>query len=311
VHLCGGGGEGGPESGIGEIALADILSAGVTTVVGVLGLDDRAKTLRGLHAKAKALESKGITAYLYTGSYSIPAPTLTGCIIDDLTLVGHVIGTGEVAISDHRSTAASVGELIRLAAQTHTGGMLGGKAGVLHIHVGDGKDGLGPLLELIDRTDLPMGMFVPTHVNRNERLFHQAVKYLKNGGRIDLTAGETAGIPVPEAVARLQEAKADLARVTVSSDANGSVPGGGTASIQALYDDVRACIQDGILPPDGAFRLVTENVARCLKLHPAKGVLQEGSDGDILVTDRQFNLVKLIAGGSLVAGNVMPVVSAL
>ncbi len=300
VHLIGGGGEGGPRSAVPELAYQDIIQAGVTTVVGVLGMDCYARNLRQLHAKAKALEIQGLTAFLYTGSYAVPAPTLTGSVTDDLILVDGVIGTGEVAISDHRSSVASVDELVKLAAQTHAGAMLGSKAGVVHFHVGDGRQGLDPLLDLLARTDLPMDMFVPTHINRSEQLFREGIKYLKSGGRIDLTAGETNGIAVHDALARLQKMNLNLAKVTVSSDANGSIPGGGISPIQALFDDIRSCIFLDGMAPEVAFRFVTENVAQCLKLYPAKGALLESSDADILITDSQYNLIKLFCKGSMV-----------
>lgn len=300
VHLIGGGGEGGPQSAIPELAYQDIIQAGVTTVVGILGMDRYARNLSQLHARVKALGIQGLSAYLYTGSYAVPPPTLTGTVATDLILIDGVIGTGEVAISDHRSSVASVDELIKLAAQTHTGGMLGCKAGVVHLHVGDGRQGLDPLLDLLARTDLPMDMFVPTHINRSEQLFREGIKYLKSGGRIDLTAGETNGVAVHDALARLQKMSLDLTRVTVSSDANGSIPGGGVSPIQALFDDIKSCIFLDDMAPEVAFRFVTENVAQCLKLYPTKGALQEGSDADILITDSNYNLIKLFCKGSLV-----------
>jgi len=69
------------------------------------------------------------------------------------------------------------------------GGLVGKKAGVVHIHVGDGKKGLEPVIELVANSDFPIEMFVPTHLNRNRTLFFQAIEYAKMGGNIDLTAG--------------------------------------------------------------------------------------------------------------------------
>lgn len=300
VHLIGGGGEGGPQSVVPELAYQDIIQAGVTTVVGILGMDCYARNLRQLHARTKALQRQGLTAYLYTGSYAVPPPTLTGTVTDDLVLIDCVLGVGEVAISDHRSTVASTEDLIKLSAQAHAGGMLSCKAGVVHLHVGEGRQGLAPLLDLLARTDLPMDMFVPTHINRNESLFREGIKYLKSGGRIDLTAGETHGIAVPDALARLRKMDLDLSRVTVSSDANGSIPGGGVSPIQALFDDIKSCIFPDGMAAEAAFRFATENVAQCLKLYPAKGTLQQGSDADILIADSQYNLIKLFCKGSMV-----------
>lgn len=298
VHLLGGGGEEGPESRTGELAPGDIIKAGATTVIGLLGVDCYTRSMGELYIKGKALEAQGISTYLYTGSSSVPAHTLTGSIVSDLIYIDKVIGVGEVAIADHLSTLVSLESFIQLASDAHIGGLLGGKAGVVHIHVGDGKDGLDSLLRLLDASDLPVECFIPTHVNRNESLFRQAAKYCKAGGFIDLTAGETNGISVPDAIAMLISIKADLKHVTVSSDGNGSIPGGGTASVRALYEDIKSCMLTGLLPPDQAMRLVTENVARALKLHPTKGALQEGSDADILVTDRQFSPSKLFCKGN-------------
>lgn len=299
VHIIGGGGEQGFASRVGEIDIHDILRAGVTTLVGLLGTDDQTRSLETLFAKAKGLEQQGITAYLYTGSYSVPAVTFTQNVENDLILIDRVIGTGETAISDHRSSQPDLRALLALARATHLGGLLGGKAGVVHFHVGDGKRGLAPLLELVEESDLPMEMFVPSHVNRNPMLFEQAEAYWKDGGNIDLTAGETAGLPVPAAMRRLANSGLGLERVTVSSDANGSIPQGGVGAIQALYDDVIDCITEEKISPESVLRTVTENVARVLKLYPAKGTLREGSDADMILTDKNYQINKLFCMGKL------------
>lgn len=297
VHIIGGGGEQGFSSRVPEIDIYDILKAGVTTLVGLLGTDACTRSLEALYAKAKGLEIQGITTYIYTGSYSIPVITFTQSIVKDLVLIDKVIGTGEIALSDHRSSHADSTVLLKLASDTHIGGLLGGKAGVVHLHIGDGKAGLFPLLQLIKSSDLPQEQFVPTHVNRNALLFHQAEEYWKSGGNIDLTAGESAGLAVPEAVRRLLNSKSDLSRVTVSSDANGSIPGGGVGKIQCLYNDIQNCIVKEKINPEIVFPLVTENVAKVLKLYPQKGTLQEGSDADILITDKEYHIKKLFCRG--------------
>lgn len=299
VHIIGGGGEEGFPSRIGEIDVRSVLQSGVTALVGLLGTDDRTKSLTALFAKAKSLERQGISTYLYTGSYSVPVVTYTQSIANDLIFIDKVIGTGEIAISDHRSSHPDLQALRALAHETHVGGLLSGKAGVVHFHLGDGSEGLSALLQLVEQSEFPPEMFVPSHVNRNPALFEQALTYRKSGGNIDLTAGEHAGISVPIAIARLLTQTEELERVTVSSDANGSIPGGGVGEIGCLFRDIRDCIVSQGISAQTAVRPVTENVARLLKLYPAKGVLRQGSDADILITDKNYQINKLFCMGKL------------
>ena len=130
VHILGGGGEGGAKSRTPEIMLTDITLGGVTTVVGCLGTDGCTRTMTNLLAKARGLEEEGITTYVYTGSYQVPVRTLTGSIMDDVILLEKVVGTGEIAISDHRSSQPTKEEFARIVADTRVGGILSGKAGL-------------------------------------------------------------------------------------------------------------------------------------------------------------------------------------
>ena len=297
VHIIGGGGEEGFASRLPEISAEEIHAAGVTTLVGLLGADGSTRSLPALYAKAKALEAQGITTYIYAGSYAMPPVTFTGSIVKDLVLIDKVIGAGELAISDHRSSHPTLSDLTKLACNVHLGGLLGGKAGILHLHVGDGRDGLSLLFEMMRQTDLPVNMFIPTHTNRNPRLFSEAMDYCRAGGRIDLTAGEVAGIPVPQAITKLIDADIDLTRVTVSSDSNGSTPGGSPGKIGVLYEDLKNSIVQNRLEPEIVWPLFSENAAKVLGLFPKKGVLQEGSDADILITDRKYNPQMLFCRG--------------
>lgn len=299
VHILGGGGEQGFSSRVPEIGADEILGAGVTSLIGLLGADSCTRSLEALYAKAKALEAAGISTYLYSGAYSVPPATFTGSVVRDLVLIDKVIGVGEIAVSDHRSSHTGMETLLKLASDTHLGGLIGGKAGVLHLHMGDGKAGLAPVVKMTEISDLPKEMLVPTHLNRNGELFRQAVEYCKAGGNVDLTCGETEGIPVPAAAEQLLQAGADPERITISSDAHGSIPTGGAGRICTLSEDLVRCAAETKIGPETAFRFATENAAKRLKLYPRKGTLREGSDADLLLTDRNYQFKKLFCSGKL------------
>lgn len=293
IHIIGGGGEGGPASRIPEIMLSEIVSAGITTVVGVLGFDSITRSLKGLLAKARALEEEGLNTFIYTGSYEVPTPTITGSVMSDVSLIDKVVGVGEIAISDHRSSHPSQDSLKKIANEARIGGLLGKKAGVVHIHVGDGKDGLEPLNELAENSDFPLDMFVPTHLNRNKPLFYQALEFAKRGGNIDFTAGQDTGTgyTVPDALKVCIDSGIGLERVTVSSDANGSVPGNsadesGVGKAVQLFDDIRNSILNNKLDMSEVLKTVTVNVAKILKIYPVKGTIKQGSDADVLVLNK-------------------------
>lgn len=300
LHIIGGGGEGGFESRIPEIKLSDILIAGITTVVGVLGFDSITRNIEGLLAKARSLESEGLNTYVYTGSYEVPTATITGKAVKDITLIDKIIGIGEIAISDHRSSHPTLDMLREIAYEARVGGLLSKKAGIVHIHVGDGKSGLKPLTELIENSDYPIDMFIPTHLNRNKSLFHQAIEFANNGGNIDLTAGQNSetGYSVPDAMELIFKEGVSIDRVTVSSDGNGSIPPNGIGKALQLFEDIRLCILERNLDITSVLKTVTENVAKRIKLFPQKGTLAEGSDGDIVLINKQdFKINSVLIGG--------------
>jgi beta-aspartyl-dipeptidase (metallo-type) len=311
VHIIGGGGEDGPFSRVPEVMLGELFNAGITTLVGLLGVDGITRSITGLLAKARALEAEGITTFIYTGSYTIPPATITGKVMTDIAIIDKVIGIGEIAISDHRSAHPTLQQLRELASETRVGGLLGGKAGVMHIHLGDGKEGLVPLIELIRNSDFPLDMFVPTHLNRNRRLLNQALDFAMEGGNIDLTAGEVTGngLSVPDALTLLLNKGVDIKRITVSSDANGSIPGSDGRSIEVgkageLLKDIRTCITINHLDVEDVLKTVTCNAAARLGLYPGKGTLACGSDADILVLDKDdLTLKMVIANGDICVEN--------
>lgn len=308
AHLSGGGGEAGPHTKVPAPSLSRYTTAGVTSVVGVLGTDDTTRTTRELVTAANGLVAEGLSAWCHTGGYHVPPVTLTGSVRGDITFVDRIIGVGEIAISDHRSSQPTVAELLRLASEAHVGGLLSGKAGVLHLHVGDGLRGLSQIREMLGTSELPPRVFNPTHVNRRKALFDEAVALASVGCVVDITAFEVTpeedAWGAPDALERYWASGAPLSNVTVSSDGGGCLPtfdrdgrvvamavgDAGTlwATIRALV--ARGHALDTILP---AF---TSNPAALLRLS-GKGRIGEGFDADLLVLDELGNIRDVMCRG--------------
>src|SRR5215208_3881617 len=75
-HLLGSSGEKGFSSRGPEIFCVELIEGAITTVVGTLGTDNTMRTMSELLAKVKALEEEGLTAYMYSGGYTLPPMTL-------------------------------------------------------------------------------------------------------------------------------------------------------------------------------------------------------------------------------------------
>ena len=187
VHIAGAGGEGGPATRTPEMQLSQMLDGGITTVVGCLGTDGFTRSLEAVLMKVKSLKAQGVSAYMYTGSYQVPTPTLLGDVGRDIALIEEIIGIGEIAISDHRSSCPTTNELIRLVEHARVGGMLGGKAGIANIHMGDARNPFRPIYDAVENSELKLTQFYPTHCNRNPYIFEDAKVYGKKG-YVDLTA---------------------------------------------------------------------------------------------------------------------------
>jgi beta-aspartyl-dipeptidase (metallo-type) len=301
VHILGGGGEGGPATRAPEIRIEDVVSSGVTTLIGCLGTDGVTRHMTSLLAKARALEIEGITTFLFSGSYEIPVRTLTGSVRGDLVLIDKVIGAGEIAVSDHRSSQPTFDELARLAAECRVGGMLGGKAGVLHLHLGDGKRRLGMLFRLVRETEIPVTQVVPTHMLRSRELFEEGLEWVKAGGAIDVTAGpdpdpaNDPDVTFEECVARFRKEGLPLGRLMASSDANGSMPvfdkSGKLvrltiATERDFFRKFRELAAKKILALEEAARVFSTNAADFYKL-AGKGRVAAGGDADLVLLDRK------------------------
>jgi beta-aspartyl-dipeptidase (metallo-type) len=292
-HLIGGSGERRFASQTPEVMLAELVEGGITTVVGCLGVDTTTRTMPALVAKAKGLGEEGITAFVYTGGYNVPPTTLTGSVRSDLLFVSEVIGAGEVAISDARSTEPSLAELARLVRDAYVGGLLTGKAGVTHFHVGDLGTGLAPVRGLLDEYAIDPALLYPTHVERHEDLMREAVELTHRGVTVDVDVVEA---DLARWVRFFLDHGGDRARLTVSSDAAINSPG-------SLLGQVRSCVLDHAIGLEQMLPLVTSNTARVLKL-AAKGRLSVGADADLLVLRREsLELIAVLARGRVLMSN--------
>jgi beta-aspartyl-dipeptidase (metallo-type) len=286
-HLLGGSGEDGFSSQTPEIFLREIAAAGVTTVVGCLGVDTTTKTMPGLLARAKALCEEGLTAFIWSGGYNVPPTTITGSLRDDLIFIDEVIGAGEIAISDERATEPAVEELARLVSDVYVGGTLSRKAGVTHFHVGDHPRRLAPLRALVENYAVEPEWLYPTHVDRSRELTREAAAFTRLGAFVDIDMTEEN---LPEQLRRFIEDNGDLSRLTISSDAAISSP-------RALHDQIRACVVEHGFTLELALSLLTANTARVLKLD-RKGRLEKGCDADALVLRRKtLEITHVFAGG--------------
>jgi beta-aspartyl-dipeptidase (metallo-type) len=320
VHLAGGGGESGPASRVPRLHLQHLSLAGVTSAIGVLGTDGTTRTMAELVATALGLREEGLSTWCWTGSYELPLKTLTGSVRSDVVFVDPIIGVGEFALSDHRSSQPTFDELVRLASDCHVAGMLSGKAGLLHLHLGDGTRGLSLVRHALDETELPARVFHPTHVNRKTRLFAEALELAARGSTIDVTAfpvedGEDA-YSAAEAITRYLASGAPAARLTCSSDGGGCLPtfdaDGRLVTMDigrpsSLLETLRELHREGLALED-ALPCMTSNVATHLRL-PRKGRLVVGHDADLCVLDEHLTLRHVLARGRFLVRDARPTLS--
>ena len=310
VHLLGGGGEGGPRTRTPEITLSKITRAGVTTAVGCLGTDDVSRRPETLLAKAMQLEEEGISTYIYCGSYQFPLATITGSVRKDIALIPKVIGVGEIAVSDHRSSQPTYEELCKVAAEARVGGMIGGKAGLVHLHMGSGKRMLDPILRIVKETEIPIGQFLPTHLTRTESLLEQSIQFAKMGGNIDFTVkGQELSFPLTtgQALKIALDGGVAIEQITLSSDSNGSMPVFDekgkliklvVGDIQNLYLDWKGLV-DGGFPLEDVLKMVTSNPAKRVGIYQSKGSIEEGKDADLLILSSDLKIESVMAKGQM------------
>jgi beta-aspartyl-dipeptidase (metallo-type) len=261
------------------------VGAGITTVVGILGTDATTRHLTSLLAKARALEigdqegRTGISTWIYTGSFQVPPVTFTGSVRDDVVVIDKVLGVGEIAIADYRSSKPSVGEVGRIVSEAMVGGMMAGKAGVTHFHTGAGKDKLGILHRLLDEyEEISAHVVHATHITRSKELIEDAARLAKRGAYVDM---DTIDDDFGESYVHYRESGGPLDRLTVSSDG-----GAGTSrGVHTLWEALVKGVRDFGLGVEEILPCWTSNTAAVLKLE-RKGRIAEGMDGDVVMVRR-------------------------
>lgn len=308
AHITGGGGEAGPSTRVPPPPLSQFTRAGVTSVVGLLGTDDLTRNTQTLLTQVMGLREEGLSAWCYTGGYHLPATTLTESVRSDIVNLEPVIGVGEVALSDHRSSQPTRDEILRLASEAYVAGLMTGKAGIVHFHLGDGERRLSMIRDCLEQSEIPSRVFNPTHVNRNKALFEEACELTARGCTVDMTAYPAefndAGWSAEQAAARYFEKGCDPQKLTISSDGGGCLPKFDAqgemlemnfAKSSALAITFKAML-DMDLPMASILPLMTSNVADLLKFH-RKGRIDTGFDADLLVLDDSHGIQSVMVNG--------------
>ena len=314
VHFIGAAGDEGYASKTPEIFMSHFMRGGVTTAVGCLGFGVGCESVEQLYVKAQTLRSEGLSSYIYTGSFKVPPPSITGSAASDIAMLPWVVGV-KVAIADGFSWRPTADEFARIACTAWMAGLQSGKSGVTHTHVGRSKtdNPFDFLFETSQKNDIPLEQFVPTHCNWNDDLVKSAPEYVKKGGYVDYSTildtarGSLTSIAAHKAVMTALDSGAPVDRLSLSTDGNVGMPirgKDGTQSglylerVMSLHHEVKALITKG-MGVGKAVSLATVNPARRIGIYPQKGVIRVGSDADLIVYDENFEISSVFAGGKV------------
>ncbi|MCG8563702.1 MAG: beta-aspartyl-peptidase [Desulfobacterales bacterium] len=317
-HFTGGGGEGGFHTRAPEMQLSMNVGAGVTTALGLLGTDGITRNLESLYAKTRAFNTEGITAFMVTGSYWLPSPTLCGSVGRDMTFMDPVLGV-KLAMADHRGPHYDAKELARLAAEVGNAAMVPGKPGIMVIHTGAEPQGLDPIFEAMEMAPIPARRFCPTHINRKKgKAMGQALELADKGAIIDATAtpetqGDSPAFATAADLAILARDNGLFDQVSFSSDAGGSMPRWNADHSELIGLDVcrpdtlllefHRLVHDKGLEPGDALIPLTQTPARLLGLEKTKGTISPGAHADLLLLDpHTLTLESVMAKGQWLMG---------
>jgi len=250
-----------------------------------------------------------LNAWCHTGGYHIPPVTFSDNVRDDIVHIDPIIGVGEVAISDHRSSQPTLSELLRLASDAHVSGLITGKAGILHLHLGDGKRGLELVRNALDQTELPGRVFNPTHVNRRKGLFDEALDIANRGCTVDITAfpvgDDDDAWAADVALMKYLDSGSPPSNITLSSDGGGCLPKFNNqgelvhmdiGKPSSLIETIQVLLSRGA-SLDKVLPAFTSNVARILRFQD-KGRIATGMAADLIVLDDRNKIRDVMLSGS-------------
>lgn len=304
IHIAGAGGKDGFASMTPEIQIEDLIKCGTTTAVGLLGTDGTIRSIRALYGKVQALRQQGLSSYMYSGYYGSDSVTITDSIQGDMVFIEPVLGL-KIAIADIRSSYPTAHELVRKLREVRTGGLLSGKKGILHVHLGNLPEKMDVLFQLVNEFRFPIQHISPTHVGRTRDLFEQAIEFARLGGKIDITTGASKYTDPHKSVLLALEKGIKIDHLTFSSDGHAGLSKLNEQGVQIgyrsapfdqnLYETIQL-IKEANLSPAEAFKLLTVNPAANLGLKN-KGFVAPGYDADLCFFDDNWKLTDVFANG--------------
>ena len=310
IHVIGAGGKHGFASMTPQIQMSELVRCGTTCVVGLLGTDGSTRSIKSLFSKVQALNQEGLSAYMYTGYYGLDKVYLMNSLQEDMIYIDKVIGC-KIAISDIRSSYPTALELLRLLRNVRVGGMLSGKKGILHLHLGALSSKMDLLFEVIENYEFPIEHISPTHVGRTKELFEQAIDFAKIGGMIDITTGASKYTDPYKSVLHALSQDVPIDNITFSSDGNAGLDrldeknnliGFKCAPFDKNLEEVISLHKTGGVPLEQSLKLITSNPAKNLGLNN-KGHVKINYDADLCFFDSKLNLTSVVCNGNLMMKN--------
>ena len=318
-HFTGGGGEGGFHTRVPELTVSMNFRNGVTTAIGLLGTDSLTRSIENLYAKTQAFNAEGLTAFMLTGAYWHPSPTLTGSVARDIVFLQPVIGL-KLALADSRGPHLEARDLAALASDVQVAGLVANKPGIITVHTGVKSQTLDLIFEIVEKFEIRPSIFIPTHINRkSEKLNSQALMLAEKGCVVDatchaeLSTSNTSWMNAAEFALRARD-NGLLEQVSFSSDAGGSMPiwnqdrsqiiGMGVGSPASLLFELNLLVNQKGLPLEQALLPLTTTPARIYRLEHRKGTVDVGKDADLILLDpSSFTIRDVLASGEWVVKN--------